>query len=547
MSTESQAAVRTIIGLALYAALLALSLSNPTGIFSLASLIILAAFFAAATPVAAVASLPLLPLMKANPIPLAAGLLLGLGASLATGFFNLPKPRRKLRLRAVAAALAGASLTLSIIAGAGFFRNIEAGFYLLGLASSLIIVMLTAWDERLSLLLGLASGFSWYGLPAAVAVSTLWVRRPDTYSKGILVGRLTACIHVCSRILKRKENMCWHPVTPHSLRINPFAYRNPHILIAGMSGSGKTTLAKRLVVGLSARGVGVLVLDFHGEYGDLEDKGYEVLDATQLPLNLLDLEGSSPREKASEIADIIQMVFGMGSLQRVTLEQLIEEAYESKGIYQHDPSTWSREPPTLLNVALTLRQHLEASSSSSEKSRLAGIAMYLDLLSRTFYQQSAASSKSLLGRQVVVKLDSLPGEHVKTLYVETLLRRLAVTMYRGGLPGPQIIVVEEAHRIASREKSKRSTLARLLVESRKYDLGFIVISQQPLDLDEAILANTWLKFIFSLQEPRNIDYIAKTMGIHDKSLHKTLKGLKRGEALVEAGGTICSAVIAPPR
>ena len=86
-------------------------------------------------------------------------------------------------------------------------------------------------------------------------------------------------------------------------------------------------------------------------------------------------------------------------------------------------------------------------------------------------------------------------------------------------------------------------LARLLVESRKYGLGFIIISQQPLDLDEAILANTWLKFVFSLQEPRNIEYITRIMGVRDQDLHTIIKGLDVGETLVEAGGTICRARI----
>ena len=483
-------------------------------------------------------------LVEAPLMPVILGVIIGVLAQLALEPLLLPG-KRFIRLDPSSAAmvLASSALILGAVSVTNGLPGLDVSTYFKGLALALAVSVVLRGDRPAALLRGAAAGFSWYGLPVILSSLVLCEPTPDFFETGVRLGEIETCARTCRKLLRRRPSLCWSPVYPGVLRVNIFAYRNPHVLIVGMSGSGKTTLAKRLAVASARRDIGILILDIHGEYLDLAEKGFRVIDASEAPLNLLDLEGSSPREKASEIADLIQQVFGLGNLQRVALEQLIEEAYEDKGIYHHEPSTWSREPPTLLSVAVILRSRIEEASTLSERSRLAGIAMYIDLLSRTFHRQTAVSAGELVGGRVVIRLDRLPGEHIKALYAETLLRRLALTMYRGGLPGPQLVFVEEAHRLASRRRTRRSMLARLLVESRKYGLGFIIISQQPLDLDEAILANTWLKFVFSLQEPRNIEYITRIMGVRDQDLHTMIKGLDVGEALVEAGGTICRARI----
>ncbi len=483
-------------------------------------------------------------LVEAPLMPVILGVIIGVLAQLALEPLLLPG-KRFIRLDPSSAAmvLASSALILGAVSVTNGLPGLDVSMYFKGLALALAVSVVLRGDRPAALLRGAAAGFSWYGLPVILSSLVLCEPTPDFFETGVRLGEIETCARTCRKLLRRRPSLCWSPVYPGVLRVNIFAYRNPHVLIVGMSGSGKTTLAKRLAVASARRDIGILILDIHGEYLDLAEKGFRVIDASEAPLNLLDLEGSSPREKASEIADLIQQVFGLGNLQRVALEQLIEEAYEDKGIYHHEPSTWSREPPTLLSVAVILRSRIEEASTLSERSRLAGIAMYIDLLSRTFHRQTAVSAGELVGGRVVIRLDRLPGEHIKALYAETLLRRLALTMYRGGLPGPQLVFVEEAHRLASRRRTRRSMLARLLVESRKYGLGFIIISQQPLDLDEAILANTWLKFVFSLQEPRNIEYITRIMGVRDQDLHTIIKGLDVGETLVEAGGTICRARI----
>jgi len=101
---------------------------------------------------------------------------------------------------------------------------------------------------------------------------------------------------------------------------------------------------------------------------------------------------------------------------------------------------------------------------------------------------------------------------VKAILSETLLRKIAHYMYVSGesMGLSHYIVIDEAHRICKRS-TEPSLVARLMMESRKYGIGFIIITQQPLDIDEGIIANSALKISFKLSEPENLDYMAKTL------------------------------------
>lgn len=106
---------------------------------------------------------------------------------------------------------------------------------------------------------------------------------------------------------------------------------------------------------------------------------------------------------------------------------------------------------------------------------------------------------------------NIPGDYVKAILTETLLRRIAHYMYLARKRKTlHYIVIDEAHRICRRGREP-SLVARLMMESRKYGIGFIIITQQPLDIDEAIVANSALKISFKLTEPKNLDYMAKTL------------------------------------
>ncbi len=471
----------------------------------------------------------------------------GLGvAAVATGIHEPPLPamrRHFLGYIAVSALLSGAALGVLVSAVLETPPSTWL-LYVSGVAVSMALALLLyeLASPAAALLLGIVSGFSWLAVPILLAARSAFDYPPR--EEGALKLGVSLAKAVRRLRLRRTPRWSWLPLYPRPLGLDPAKLNNMHVLVVGMSGSGKSTLAKNMVKAAARQGINVLVIDFHGEYGDVvRSIGGQVLDASQASINILELDGASPRERASEVADLIQTALGLGNLQRVMLEQAIEEAYMEKGIVHEKPSTWGREPPTLLSVATLVRRWASQATSRSEQARLNSLAMYLDLLAKTFHSQTSISMESLLSNPTSVMLNTLPGDHVRVIYAETLLRKIAANMYRSAPPRPLLIVVEEAHRLSRRSRTRRSLLARLLAESRKYNIGFVAISQQPLDLEEAVVANCAVRAVFTLQEPRNLDYAVRLLGgAADPGmaalLRETIRTLHRGNAVVSVGSAL---------
>lgn len=471
----------------------------------------------------------------------------GLGiAAVTTGMREPPLPagsRHAWSFTMLSALLSGAALGVLISA----LLETPPGawpLYVSGVAVSMVLALLLYEQSNptVALLLGAASGFSWLAVPILLAARSTFDYPPR--EEGVLRLGVSLAKAVRRFRLRRTSRWSWLALYPRPLGLDPAKLNNMHVLVVGMSGSGKSTLAKNMVKAAVGQGINVLVIDFHGEYGDVVGSmGGQVLDASQASINILELDGASPRERSSEVAGLIQTALGLGNLQRVMLEQAIEEAYMERGIIHEKPSTWGKEPPTLLSVATLVRRWASQATNRSEQARLNSLAMYLDLLAKTFHSQTSISMEKLLSSPTSVMLNTLPGDHVRVIYAETLLRKIAANMYRSAPARPLLIVVEEAHRLSKRSRSRRSLLARLLAESRKYNIGFVAISQQPLDLEEAVVANCAVRAVFTLQEPRNLDYAVRLLGgAADPGmatlLRETIRTLHRGNAVVSVGSAL---------
>ena len=323
------------------------------------------------------------------------------------------------------------------------------------------------------------------------------------------------------------------------LTIDLLGLRNRHIAVFGASGTGKSSLAKNLAVQIYWRyGIPFLIIDHHNEYIDLpEILGEEVnlLEADKASINPLDLEGRSPRERAIELADLIQSIYGLGYIQRNALEELILRTYEEHGIFDDNSSTWTRPAPTFYDVYRVLDSLLESEISDQYRLTLERLRAYLRMLLSNIFMETRISLQKLFEEPTIVLLADLPSDHARALYVDTLLYKIINAMYGLRRGRGLTIVVDEAHLLFRRSRSK-VLVSRLLMESRKYGIGMIIISQQPLDLSESVVLNTAIKYVFNIGEYRNLDYIAKSIAgyLHSQkinSLKIAISSLPRHHAI----------------
>ncbi len=380
------------------------------------------------------------------------------------------------------------------------------------------------------------------------SIEFLKPRNPD---KGILLGSVKAVLKYGTprrlyngfdqewiRNVKRKT---WFWLEHNDLLlIDPGKIPNRHIVIMGSSGSGKSLLAKNIILELYVKhGVKFIVFDPHNEYYIIKKyiNDIEIVDASTLSLNPLEIGRSNPRERAHQLSNAIMSIFKLGHLQRQTIEELILKTYEYFGIFPDSPSSWSNKPPTLRDVLETCRKTLSEPELREVYSR---VYPYLKVLADNVFAGTSLSFSRVFDKPSIIVLSNLKSDYIKLLYVDTFLHRLMNMMYRRELKGEYMIVLDEAYTLFTRDYS-RQIMSKLLVESRKYGIGVVYITQYALATPQPVIENASIKIAFNISEPRNLDYVSKIFsGVYHSdrlnAIKSALKSIKSLNYLISISG-----------
>lgn len=139
--------------------------------------------------------------------------------------------------------------------------------------------------------------------------------------------------------------------------------------IIGTMGTGKTQFTKSLVTqlykeskyNLDGAKLGILIFDYKGDYNyskleftnATEANVYSLCDLPFNPLALTITDHPKPMlplHTANSLKETISKAFGLGIKQETLFRDMIMEAYTRAGIIKNDPSTWTRQAPTLQDV-----------------------------------------------------------------------------------------------------------------------------------------------------------------------------------------------------
>jgi DNA polymerase III delta prime subunit len=322
----------------------------------------------------------------------------------------------------------------------------------------------------------------------------------------------------------RGKTWYWYRV-PSRMRllIDMGSLHNRHIMITGASGTGKSLLAKHLAVELYKNlKTQLLIIDPHNEYHIVKKwiREISIIDASNISINPFELGRLSPRGKAHQITELVTAIFRLGPIQRQLLEESIIKTFEEKGIYQEKPETWNKNPPGITDLLITTQKLAEKDELYYK------ILPYVKILSSNIFSKTTVNLADLLSKPVIITLNNLKSDYLRTLYVNILLQKIIDEMYVGTLKNKLTIIIDEAYMFLSR-RIGRELISKLLMESRKYGVGLIIISQQPLSLAEPIIENTSVKITFNITEPRNLDYATRIFSGGDNMKLNIIKSALR--------------------
>lgn len=404
-------------------------------------------------------------------------------------------------------------------------------FALLLLPVNLIVVslmLLTAWFSPIIL--------TAYIIDTIIPVIDI-IKYERGIGNGITLGSIKAILSKARgfelsdvKILKERTILAsedkWKWIRVHgTYKYNPYKLLNPHIFITGTSGSGKSFTTALLLSKLHRKyNVSFIIIDYHGEYfGKIQEIGMvnpQVVDASSNTLNILELDNQPPTLRANELADIIKNIFNLGHLQRIELQKVIEEAYADAGITD-DEKTWSVKP-SAQHLISAYNRLLSNTDNEQELRVLKSLKPYIQLLTNEILSRTTLDINEVFIRPTILDLSKITSEFIKRIYVSLLLLKIYYNLPYLKPNRLVYIVIDEAHRIITENEM---VLSRLFAESRKYNIGLIIVSQNPKDIPNNIIANTSLQIVLRVVEPSNTEYAAKILGGY--SMDERIDTIKR--------------------
>ena len=272
-----------------------------------------------------------------------------------------------------------------------------------------------------------------------------------------------------------------------------------HMGIFGSSGYGKTNISYSLIKQLSDNSIPVIIFDFSKKnYRDLVSTGLKNIDIFTVGKNVSPLkfnplnppEGILLSQWMKEFSSIFDHAYWLlGGGRHVILKAL-------------DAVFKSNETPRLSDVKEWLEKYGSTNMPARERNWLATAERPLESLCFKELGQVFDCSEGMLpseffqpGKITILELDSLDNSD-KSFFIEIILQWIRDWLLASGareiLKG--VIVLEEAHHVLNREKSKKlgseSVMDLIFREIRELGMGVVYIDQHPSLVSYPALGNT---------------------------------------------------------
>lgn len=331
-----------------------------------------------------------------------------------------------------------------------------------------------------------------------------------------------------------------------------------HTSIFGACNSGKTTTVKKILSeAYQKHGIPFVVIEAaKKEYASLlslipELKVYTPgLDGFALQFNPLQPEDGILIEKhVDAVVRSLSAVTGGEHPIPEAFDGLLKQTYQKFG-WEYGMMAYtnpSRPFPTFKDVFSNVDEYIDEHAKYGPEVKLNLTAalklrtetMHSGALGGLFSQTTGLMAKDFLGSPCVIELSDFSEQSVEFLMNMLMFR---FQCYLSRLPEEsrlrRLIVVEEAHNVFKKTLSDETGRARnndvfekMLAEIRSSGTGLILSDQRPSIMPDAVMANTALKIVHSMESSVDRDEISGPMDLTEFQKRKT-REFKRGECII---------------
>ncbi|MBC7108541.1 MAG: ATP-binding protein [Methanomassiliicoccales archaeon] len=309
-----------------------------------------------------------------------------------------------------------------------------------------------------------------------------------------------------------------------------------HVSILAKTGGGKSFLCGALIEELMKHDVTVLIIDPHGEYGSMREKG-------SIPQTTRNFE-VTPRGYADKIIEFatdtnvnknaIPLKFTLANLEARDLLSLTNiknvRAYLTSLRKAIDSVRSIKKEYTLKDIINVL----EADEETQNAALIAELE-YLDEINIFAAKGTRIDEIVVKGKTTIINLKGTPPD-IQELVVNRIATALFELRKVGKIP-PMMLVVEEAHNYCPQQGLAASSkiFRTIASEGRKFGLGLTIISQRAAKVDKNVLSQCNTQMILKVTNPNDLKAIAASVEGLTAGLADEIQRLPIGVALVVGG------------
>ncbi len=319
-------------------------------------------------------------------------------------------------------------------------------------------------------------------------------------------------------LLNREENV---PVVLDASLIT-----SEHMCILASTGSGKSYLSGVIAEELMKpyNRAAVLVLDPHGEYHTLKEmEGMDEFCSPDYRPRVRIFGKDEVKIRLCEL-DYSELVGILPSLSD-KMEALLKNAYESMP-----------EKFTSQQLIDEIRRLDDSYTSRALIWRIKRYIQGMDVIDDYIHLELRDLLKpGQLSVLQLYEMSDLEQQVLASVLLNRILNaRIAAEKGKAGevLEYPVFIIVEEAHRFASRDAKSYDVMRTILAEGRKFGVGVCLISQRPSKIDPDILSQCMTQVVMRIVNPADQENVRSGVESIGRDLLDELPGLTKGQAIV---------------
>lgn len=280
---------------------------------------------------------------------------------------------------------------------------------------------------------------------------------------------------------------------------NPAELPNGHVVLIGASGSGKTQTLKSLAYELPNLFPDIrrFIIDFHGDQELPGETCYHLNMGSPHGINPLtvdlDTKGGGPNLQAIAIATTLKKSLTLGPNQEGLIIDIVNQCYAAAGITQDDPRTWTRTPPTFVDIQHEIESRVQSGCKESVKLQLKLAATF----QYGIFSKPQPPFDAPLIRFDLSALAKVPG--LSAIAAESLVKQLLDSHRLLGevtdkTPRTYVFIDE------SKEVKQSRSVRLVMGDGRKYGLCIAQGSQRDAEISDEAIANSSTKIVLAVDQ-----------------------------------------------